>query len=121
MEFQNEFDVKAPLDQVWDAVLDLERVAPCVPGAEVLERTSDDGYKVGIKVKVGPVSLQYRGDVEIGDKDPSMHHAQVTAKARVARGQGPAHGIVGLTMCGNVTTHRHTIHTQAHLINMSDA
>jgi uncharacterized protein len=115
MEFQNEFDVKAPLDQVWDAVLDLERVAPCVPGAEVLERTSDDAYKVGIKVKVGPVSMQYRGEVEIVDKDPSAHHAQMTAKAREARGQGTANANVGMTLSGNGDMTHGTINTQVQL------
>jgi len=115
MEFQNEFDVKAPLDQVWDAVLDLERVAPCVPGAEVLERTSDDAYKVGIKVKVGPVSMQYRGDVEIVDKDPSAHHAQMTAKAREARGQGTANANVDMTLSGNGDMTHGTIKTEVQL------
>ena len=115
MEFQNEFDVKAPLDQVWDAVLDLERVAPCVPGAEVLERTSDDAYKVGIKVKVGPVSMQYRGEVEIVDKDPSAHHARMTAKAREARGQGTANANVGMTLSGNGDMTHGTIKTEVQL------
>src|SRR5919206_4414884 len=90
MEFENEFDVKAPLDEVWDAMLDVERVAPCVPGAEVLERSGEDAYKVGIKVKVGPVSMQYRGEVEIVSKDPESHSALMSAKARESRGQGTA-------------------------------
>lgn len=115
MDFQNEFDVKAPLDQVWDAMLDLERVAPCVPGAEVLERTGDDAYKVGIKVKVGPVSMQYRGEVEIVDKDPSAHHAQMTAKAREARGQGTANANVGMTLSGNGDMTHGTIKTEVQL------
>ena len=58
MEFHNEFDVEAPIDEVYSAMLDLERVAPAMPGAEVLEKTDDDHYKVGIKVKVGPISMQ---------------------------------------------------------------
>src|SRR3954471_17366659 len=115
MEFQNEFDVKAPLDQVWDAVLDLERVAPCVPGAEVLERTGDDAYKVGIKVKVGPVSMQYRGEVEITDKDPSSHVAQMSAKAREARGQGTANANVRMSLSGNGEVTHGTINTEVQL------
>ena len=51
-------------------LLDVERVAPCVPGAEVLEQTGDDAYKVAIKVKVGPMSMTYRGEVEIIERDP---------------------------------------------------
>lgn len=115
MEFENEFDVKAPLDQVWDTMLDMERVAPCVPGAEVLERTGDDAYKVGIKVKVGPVSMQYRGEVEITDKDPSSHVAQMTAKAREARGQGTANANVRMSLSGNGDLTHGTINTEVQL------
>jgi len=101
MEFNNEFDVKAPIDEVWDAVLDVERVAPCVPGAEVLERTGEDAYKVGIRVKVGPMSMQYRGEVEIVEKDPDAHRAVMSAKAREARGQGTANANVVMSLAGD--------------------
>lgn len=90
MEFQNEFDVKAPIDEVYSAMLDLERVAPAMPGAEVLEKVTDDHYKVAIKIKVGPISMQYRGDVEILEKDPEAHSAKIKVQAREARGQGTA-------------------------------
>jgi uncharacterized protein len=56
MKFENTFDVDAPIDEVYAALLDVERVAPCVPGAEVLDKTGDDNYQVAIKVKVGPIS-----------------------------------------------------------------
>src|SRR5256885_14998260 len=115
MEFQNEFDVKAALDQVWDTMLDMERVAPCVPGAEVLERTGDDAYKVGIKVRVGPVSMQYRGEVEITDRDPSSHVAQMRAKAREARGQGTANANVRMSLSGNGEVTHGTINTEVQL------
>jgi len=101
MEFQNDFDVKAPLEEVWDTMLDVERVAPCVPGAQVLERTSDDSYKVGIKVKVGPVQMQYRGEVEIVERDDSSHSAVMSARAREARGQGTANASVKMHLSGN--------------------
>src|SRR5919199_1205423 len=65
MRFENRFDVDAPLERVWDAVLDVERVAPTVPGAQVLERTGENAYKVAIRVKVGPMSMTYRGNVEV--------------------------------------------------------
>ena len=60
MKFENDFEVDAPVDEVWKTVLDIERVAPNVPGAEVLEQTGEDAYKVGIKVKIGPITMQYR-------------------------------------------------------------
>lgn len=106
MEFENRFDLDAPIEQVWDAMLDIERVAPCVPGAEVLERTGEDAFEVGIKVKVGPVSMQYRGHVEIVDKDPASHSAVMSARARESRGQGTATAHVRMHLDGeNGTTH----------------
>jgi uncharacterized protein len=98
MEFQNEFDVEAPIDEVYSAMLDLERVAPAMPGAEVLEKTDDDHYKVAIKVKVGPISMQYKGDVEVVDKDPEAHSAKLKVHAREARGQGTASADVDMRL-----------------------
>jgi uncharacterized protein len=115
MEFENEFEVQAPLEQVWETMLDVERVAPCVPGAEVLERTGDDAYSVGIKVKVGPVSMQYRGQVEIVSKDPEQHRAVMSARARESRGQGTATAQVEMHLSGEDGTTRGTIATEVAL------
>ena len=115
MEFENEFDVQAPLDQVWDTVLDVERVAPCVPGAEVLERTGEDAYSVGIKVKVGPVSMQYKGQVEIVSKDPEAHRAVMSARARESRGQGTATAQVVMELSGDDGNTRGRIATEVAL------
>lgn len=101
MKFQNQFDVDAPIEEVWKAILDVERVAPCVPGAEVLERTSDTAFKVGIKVKVGPITMQYRGDVEIVDTDEAKHRAVMRAKAKETRGQGTADATVVMRLDGD--------------------
>ena len=90
MKFENAFAVAAPIDEVYAALLDVERVAPCVPGAQVLERTGEDAYNVGIKVKVGPMSMTYRGSVEIIDRDAEAHRAVMSAKAKETRGQGTA-------------------------------
>src|SRR4051794_41638128 len=90
MEFTNTFDVDAPIERVWHTILDVERVAPNVPGAEVLEKTGDSAYKVGIKVKLGPISMQYRGDMEIVERDDDAHRAVMRVKAKEARGQGGA-------------------------------
>lgn len=101
MKFENNFDVDAPLDRVWEAVLDVERVAPMVPGAQVLERVGDDAYKVAIKVKVGPMSVAYRGKIEITDRDPATHRALMTARAREPRGQGSANADVTMVLDGD--------------------
>ena len=100
MQFENRFDVDAPLDDVWKTVLDVERVAPTVPGAKVLERTSDNAYKVAIKVKVGPMSMTYKGDVEIVERDDAQHRAVMRARAKESRGQGTADADVTMVLAG---------------------
>ena len=100
MQFENRFDVEAPLDRVWDTVLDVERVAPTVPGAQVIEKTSDNAYKVAIKVKVGPMSMTYKGDVEIVERDEKSHRAVMKARAKESRGQGTADADVTMLLEG---------------------
>jgi uncharacterized protein len=101
MRFENHFDVDAPLEEVWQALLDVERVAPTVPGARVLERTGEDAYKVAIKVKVGPMSMTYNGAVEITDRDPEAHRAVMRARAKESRGQGTADADVTMELGGD--------------------
>jgi uncharacterized protein len=106
VRFDNAFDVQAPIDEVWAAVLDVERVAPCVPGAEVLEQVSDTTYRVGIKIRIGPIVQQYRGEIEIVEQDESEHRAVMRARAREIRGQGRAEGRVELRLTdAGATTH----------------
>jgi carbon monoxide dehydrogenase subunit G len=115
MEFENTFDVAAPIEEVWSTLLDVERVAPCVPGAEVLERVGDDAYKVAIKVRVGPMSMQYRGDIEIVGTDPATHTANMRARARETRGQGNADADVRIELREEGGRTHGTIHTQVQL------
>jgi uncharacterized protein len=101
MRFENSFEVAAPIERVWDAVLDVERVAPTVPGAQVIEQTGENSYKVGIKVKVGPMSMTYRGDVEIVERDDDAHRAVMKARAKESRGQGTADADVTMELRGD--------------------
>jgi uncharacterized protein len=98
MRFDNSFAVDAPIDVVYAALLDIERVARCVPGAEVLERTDAGAYKVAIKVKVGPISMTYRGSVEVVENDPEARRAVMRVRAREARGQGTAEAKVQMRL-----------------------
>ena len=98
MRFENQFAVDAPIERVWAALLDVERVAPTVPGAQVLERIGDDAYKVAIKVKVGPMSMTYRGEVEITERDEAAHRAVMKARAKESRGQGMADADVTMVL-----------------------
>jgi carbon monoxide dehydrogenase subunit G len=100
MRFENRFDVDAPLEEVWNALLDVERVAPTVPGAQVLEQTGEDAYKVAIKVRVGPMSMIYRGEVEIVERDQAAHRAVMKARAKESRGQGTANADVTMVLSG---------------------
>jgi uncharacterized protein len=101
VKFENTFEVDAPIDEVWQAILDVERVAPNVPGAEVLEKTGDAAYKVAIKVKLGPISMQYRGDMEIVERDEEAHRAVMRVKAKEARGQGGADATATIALAGD--------------------
>jgi len=94
MRFEHEFTVGASVQRVWEALLDIQRVAPCMPGAEVLEQLGEDAYRVAVKVKLGPMSLLYRGQVEIAARDERVHSATLRAHAREARGQGTASATV---------------------------
>jgi len=90
MEFENRFSVRAPIADVWDVLLDVERVAPCLPGAKVLERIGEDEYVVAMRVKVGPISMEYKGNVQILEKDAVAHRAVLSGSGRELRGQGAA-------------------------------
>jgi carbon monoxide dehydrogenase subunit G len=89
MRLEDSFVVPAPPDDVFAMLLDLDRVGPCVPGASVLGE--EDGiHTVAIKVKVGPMSMQYRGAVEIVEQDPAAHRAVMRVRAKETRGGGTA-------------------------------
>ena len=98
MKFENTFTVQAPPDEVLATLLDVERVAPCMPGAEVLERVDENAYKVGIKVRVGPISMTYRGEVQITERDETARTATMHATAKEARGQGTADAQVRMAL-----------------------
>ena len=115
MELDTSFSVVAPIDTVWKILLDFDRVAGSVPGAEILERPSDDTLKVGMKVKLGPVTMQYKGTVNIIELDESQHRAVFGGKAQETRGQGTADGgaTMLLTQDGDTTTG--TVHAELNL------
>jgi uncharacterized protein len=115
VEFENTFTVKAPVDEVYDALLDVERVAPAMPGAQVLEKTGDDSYKVAIKVKLGPVTMTYRGDVTVVERNPEDHSAVLDVKAKEARGQGSANAKVSMSVESADAGTRGRMHTTVQL------
>jgi len=98
MQLDSTFTVVAPIDTVWDTLMDFERVAGCVPGAEVLNKLSEDAYQVGMKVKLGPVSMQYKGMMNVIERDATAHRAVFQGRAQEARGQGTAQGTATLSL-----------------------
>jgi uncharacterized protein len=93
MELKNDFHVSVPIDVAWAALTDLERVAPCMPGAELKEVEGDE-YRGIVKVKVGPISAQYKGSARFVEKDDGEHRAVLLAEGRDTRGQGNASATV---------------------------
>jgi uncharacterized protein len=88
MRIDNAFDVAAPPTEVYALMLDPARVAPCIPGAEVVGRRDDGGYDAKVTVKVGPVKMSYAGVVSIIDHDDAQRTAAMRARGTEARGQG---------------------------------
>jgi uncharacterized protein len=97
VKLEHSFSVPADLDTVWAAVLDPERVAPCMPGASLSE-VDGDAFKGTVKVKVGPISLQYKGSGEFLEKDESARKVVIKASGKDTRGNGTAAATVTVTL-----------------------
>jgi carbon monoxide dehydrogenase subunit G len=100
VQLEHEFTVPASLDEVWKAVVDPERVAPCMPGA-TLKEVEGDSFKGTVKVKLGPISLLYKGSGEFLEKDEAAHKVVIKASGKDARGAGTAAATVTVTLTGN--------------------
>jgi carbon monoxide dehydrogenase subunit G len=107
MDLQHEFDVAASVDDAWTAFLDMPRIAPCMPGAEVTEVIDEHNVKGGAKVKVGPVNLRFAGAAEMTEIDPVNHSALIKAGGADAKGRGNADADVRFTLTelGASSTH----------------
>jgi uncharacterized protein len=90
MKLEQSFEVAAPLDQVWAALIDVERVAPCLPGAEVTGRNDDGSYDGSFRVKIGPTAAAYVGKLEMSEVDEAARTATMQASGTDRRGQGGA-------------------------------
>ncbi|MEX1656587.1 SRPBCC family protein [Streptomyces pseudovenezuelae] len=99
MELHHEFTVPVPVDEAWRALLDIERVAPCMPGAVVEDY---DGRTVtgSVKVKVGPITVTYKGTAVFEEQDEAAHRLVLIASGREIRGQGTARATVTGTLTG---------------------
>jgi uncharacterized protein len=97
MEMDHSFTVPVPPDQAWDVLLDVERIAPCMPGATV-DEVDGDVVNGRIKVKVGPVSLTYKGTAKFTERDSEAHVVVLEASGKETRGAGTASANVRASM-----------------------
>lgn len=98
MQFENSFEVPLPPDEAWKVLLDVPRIAPCLPGAELTETLPDDRYKGRAGVKVGPVNLFFAGEAQILDKNDAAKTARVKARGNDTKGRGQAAATVDFSL-----------------------
>jgi carbon monoxide dehydrogenase subunit G len=111
VELDHSFQNGKPEDYNWDAILDLDRLIPCVQGGRVVERTSPTEAKAEIKVKMGAMSMTFAGTVEVVERDDASHQAKLKVKSREVGGQGHANADVSF----DVSNGGGTIHTAAQI------
>jgi uncharacterized protein len=111
VELDHTFSTGKPTEYNWDAVLDLDRLIPCVEGGRVIERTSPDTAKAEIVVKMGALSMTFRGTVDVAERDDDAHRAVIRVKSKDTGGQGYANAQVAFTLNDGGGT----IHTAAQI------
>jgi len=100
MELTNEFRVGVPVERAWEVLTDVELIAPCMPGAQLQEIEGEE-YRGVVKVKVGPITAQYKGVARFLEKDEAAHKVVLRAEGRETRGQGNANATITATMTPN--------------------
>jgi uncharacterized protein len=98
MKLEQSFTVAAPVEQVWDMLVDVERVAPCLPGAEITGQGPDGSYEGNFTVKLGPTTASYRGSLRMDSLDEASRTATMHAKGTDKRGQGGANATIVSSM-----------------------
>ena len=105
MKLEHDFEVGAALTDAWPLLLDLERIAPCMPGAQ-LQEVDGDEYRGIVKVKVGPITAQYRGAARVVEADEAARRVVLRAEGRDTRGQGNAAADIVATLSADGSTTR---------------
>jgi carbon monoxide dehydrogenase subunit G len=98
MKLEQSFTVTAPIEQVWDMLVDVERIAPCLPGADITGQAPDGGYEGTFSVKLGPATAAYRGHLKMDSLDEAARTATMHANGTDKRGQGGAHAVIVSTL-----------------------
>ena len=98
MEFDNSFEVPLPIGDAWKVLMDIRRIAPCMPGAELTDVVDDRTYKGKIGVRLGPVALTFAGLVKFEDIDDANRKARVAAQGNDAKGRGAANAVAAFRL-----------------------
>ncbi|MFC4590518.1 SRPBCC domain-containing protein [Sphaerisporangium corydalis] len=110
MRFEHDFTVPVPIEQAWSVLLDVERVAPCLPGATV-DTVDGDVFSGRMKVKVGPITVTYRGKASFEAVDKDAHSLSLVASGKEARGTGTAKAVVSAKLSGDGAQTKVTVET----------
>lgn len=97
MKIENSFTIDAPVEQAWTILTDIPGIAPCLPGAKLTDE-ADGVYSGSVKIKVGPVTAEYRGSAEFVERDDENHRAVIDGKGRDSRGAGNAQALITAEM-----------------------
>ena len=97
MKIENTFTVDAPIEEAWELLTNIPEIAPCLPGAKLTDEV-DGVYSGGIKVKVGPVTSEYKGSAHFVEKDDAAYKAVIDGKGRDVRGAGNAQALITAQM-----------------------
>ncbi len=96
-KIEDTFRVDLPVEETWRVLLDIERIAPCLPGAQLQEIAGEE-YRGVVKVKVGPITAQYKGAAHFESRDDATHTAVIVGSGRDTRGQGNANATITMTL-----------------------
>jgi carbon monoxide dehydrogenase subunit G len=105
VQLENSFTVPVPIDEAWRVLLDIERIAPCMPGA-ALDSVSGDDFTGRVKVKLGPINLTYQGKASFVEKDEAAHRAVIDARGKDQRGNGTAAATITAKLAAEGSTTR---------------
>nr|WP_285582530.1 SRPBCC family protein [Actinoallomurus iriomotensis] len=114
MELDHEFTVPVPVDQAWAVLLDIERIAPCMPGA-TLDSVDGDDFTGRLKVKLGAMTITYKGSARIAARDEDTHTVSIEGTGKEARGAGTASANVQAQLHGEGDSTRVTVHTKLNI------
>jgi len=111
VEFDNSFEVPLPPAQAWPVLMDIKRIAPCMPGAELTEVVDDKTYKGRIAVRLGPVALSFAGVIAFEELDNANHRARVKAQGTDAKGRGGANATASFRLEPAASGSKVLVHT----------